>query len=390
MDLERFQNSPIGRLVPISGIQGSTKQSYSYCAFLPNQLPRSLDLKNQTNTLVAEAARQLGNLQGLLQNLPNPELLIRSSIKREAQSTSALEGTYATLESIFEGEFLPEDSLPSDLREIINYINAANKGFDFARNNEITISNLSKLQAMIVYKTQGGQFSPGMVRNGNVMIGDPAKGIADSQFVPPPAGDELLNLYYDWEKWIHSDPEMHPLIMIAAAHYQFETIHPYFDGNGRLGRLITLMQLVAQEILIPPTLNLSAWFNLQPSKYREELRNLSATGNWDSWITFVCEAIIGQSRLEVIRINELLKFSSLLILDLKKRKSRGAVITIAESLIEDPYFTVASAAKKFNVAFSTANNATMKLVELGVLREITGKGYERIFMCPGVLRILEN
>ena len=180
MDLERFRNSPIGKLVPISGIQGSTKQSYSYYAFLPNHLPCSLDLKSQTHTLVAEAARQLGNLQGLLQNLPNPELLIRSSIKREAQSTSALEGTYATLESIFEGEFLPEDSLPSDLREVINYINAANKGFDFARNNEITISNLSKLQAMIVYKTQGGQLSPGKVRNGNVMIGDPAKGIADS------------------------------------------------------------------------------------------------------------------------------------------------------------------------------------------------------------------
>ena len=390
MDLGRFQNSPIGRLVPISGIQGSTKQSYNYYAFLPNHLPHNIDLKNQTHTLVAEAARQLGNLQGLLQNLPNPELLIRSSVKREAQSTSALEGTYATLESIFEGEFLPENSLPSDLREVINYINAANKGFDFARNNKITISNLSKLQAMIVYKTQGGHLSPGMVRTGNVMIGDPTKSITEAQFVPPPTGDELLNLYFDWEKWIHSDLEMHPLIMIAAAHYQFETIHPYFDGNGRLGRLIILMQMIANEILVPPTLNLSAWFNLQPSRYREELRNLSATGNWDSWITFFCEAIIGQSKLEVIRINELMKFSDFLILDLKKKKFRGAVITIATSLIEDPYFTIASAAKKFNVAFSTINNATQKLVDLEILKETTGKGYERIFMCPGVLQILEN
>jgi Fic family protein len=150
------------------------------------------------------------------------------------------------------------------------------------------------------------------------------------------------------------------------------------------------MQMIANQILIPPTLNLSAWFNLEPSRYREELRNLSANGNWDSWITFFCEAIIGQSKLEVIRINELLKFSDLLILDLKKKKFRGAVITIATSLIEDPYFTIASASKKFNVAFSTINNATQKLVDLEILKETTGKGYERIFMCPGVLQILEN
>jgi Fic family protein len=390
MDKLTFESSPIGDLVPISGVNALLQENYEHWAYVPRNLPVEIELGNQTHALVAEAARQLGNLQGLLGNVPNPQLLIRSSVKREAQSTSALEGTYATLEAIFEGELLPEDSLPGDLREVINYINAAHEGLKIAESGAISINDLSRLQNVIVYKTEGGRNRPGQIRDRQVIIGDPTRPISESRFIPPPAGDSLRNSYYEWEKWIHSNPHMHSIIVIALAHYQFETIHPYFDGNGRLGRLIILMQLQKEGLLVPPVLNLSGWFNQQPDEYRDQLRKLSATGNWAEWIEFFCAAVIGQSKLEVKRINELLEFRSNLLSKLRDSKNRGFVIQLAETLIGNPFFTVSGAAKEFGVAFPTVNNAVKKLVGIGVIRELTGKGYERIFMTPGVMKILES
>ncbi len=390
MDVEKFKNSPMGTLSRIAGVDGRRHETYEHFAFIPKPLSDDLVFQTATHNKVARASILIGRLQEATRKLPNPAVLLQPSLRREAQSTSALEGTYAPLNAIFEGDFLDDSQLKEEVREILNYVRAANRALELIKNKPICITVLSELQGILVQNTKGARLDQGKVRSGQVIIGDENKPVTESRFVPPPPGDILDVGLSDWEKWINSDSEISPIIKAALGHYQFETLHPYSDGNGRLGRLVISLQFVEAGVLDQPILNLSDWFNLDKDLYRNRLLNVSLTGDLDTWIKYFCEAVINQSEIEIKRIDSLIEFRVQLTQALLKGKERGIIFQMAESLVESPMLSIQDLANRHSVSYPTASTAVKKLVQMGILRELTGARYQKLYVCMGILKILES
>ncbi|BBX76072.1 hypothetical protein MSHI_39780 [Mycobacterium shinjukuense] len=196
----------------------------------------------------------------------------------------------------------------------------------------------------------------------------------------------------DWEKWIHADDDYPLLVKIAMAHYQFEALHPFSDGNGRLGRLIVTLQLVTEGALTYPLLNLSPWLEQRKDEYKDLLLGISSTGDFDSWIRFFCEAVRHQAEDGVSRIEELLAFQSGLRQQLANVKARGVVYSVADSLLGYPIITIPLVAERHDVTYPPAKKAIMTLVELGALREMrTAFAYgAKGFICDPVMRVLNR
>jgi Fic family protein len=390
VDISKFIAPEMGRLEPIVGVNYRRNEEYNHFAFVPAPLPYEVKLENRTHTIVAKASMEVGRLQECVKRLPVPGVLLRPSIAREAKSTSALEGTYAPLQEILEGDYLEESQLSNSVKEIRNYMKTADRGLELIKSKPIYITLLSELQGMLVDGTLGAYANQGEVRTGLVIIGDETRPVNEARFIPPPAGEILLTGYYEWEKWINAVNDISPIIKMALGHYQFETLHPYSDGNGRLGRLIISLQFVEHGFLNPPVLNLSDWLNREKEKYKDELLVLSYEGDFDRWIGYFADSIIGQAQREITRIEELLGFRNKLVETLNTSKERGVVLKLADYLIGNPVLSVKRIAEEYRVTYPPASSAVNKLVKLGVLREITGRKYRRIYVCMEVIRILEK
>lgn len=390
MDISRFTNPTMGQLVSISGYNHRRNEHYNHYAFVPTDLSYTINFNNRTHTLVSSASLAVGRLQECVKRLPKPEILLRPSLAREAKSTSALEGTYAPLQEILEGDFIEDSQISEAVKEIRNYIRAAERGLELIQTRPICITVLSELQGILVDGTDGAQVNQGEVRSGPVIIGDDSKPVEKARFIPPPADPYLKQGYFEWEKWVNAVNDISPIIKMALGHYQFETLHPYTDGNGRVGRLIISLQFVELGFLNPPVLNLSEWFNNDKERYKDELLILSQAGDFDRWISYFAEAVIGQAKREIERIEELLEFRFKLLQKLATTKQRGVVAQLADGLIANPVLTVKGIADAYGVTPPPALSAIQKLVQLGILREITGKRYNRIYACLEVINILDR
>ena len=388
MDLEHFRQSPVGTLVPVSGHDAYLGRDYRHMAFVPAPLDSVIPLQQRTYKMISEAHGAVGRLDFAVRRLPNPALLVRPALRREAQSTSALEGTYATLEEVLEGDLINEASRRAEVREVLNYVAAAERALELIKVKPICLTLLAELQAILVRDTRGDLWDRGKLRGTNVYIGERTRGIEASRFVPPPHGDVLMDGMSDWEKWLNADDDIPLLVKVAVGHYQFETLHPFSDGNGRLGRLIITLQLVTADTLTYPVLNLSPWLEERKDAYKDHLLAVSATGNFDPWVQFVAAAVIDQANEGVRRIEDLLAFRQELMDRLAAAKIRGVAVRIADSLIGYPIITPSQAAALHNVTYPPANNAIKTLAGLGVLREITGRDYGRAFVCDDVMRAL--
>lgn len=393
MQVDEFLNSPVGRLVPVSGHDAYLNRDYRHHAFVPAPLPDDVRLSMGTHKLAHKASMSVGRLDFAVKRLPDPGLLVRPALRREAQSTSALEGTYATLEEVLGADYVEEANRRAEVREVLNYVRAADQALQLIKVKPICLNVIAPLQATLVEGTRGDSWDKGRLRESNVYIGERSKGIEASRFVPPPHGDLLVEGMSDWEKWLHADDDYPLLVKIALAHYQFETLHPFSDGNGRLGRLIVTLQLVTDGALTYPVLNLSPWLEERKDEYKDLLLGVSKTGNFDPWIRFFCDAVHHQAEDGVRRIEELLAFQTDLrqrLIDAKVR--HGVVNAVAESLLGYPIITIPQVAELHKVTYPPAKNAISILVELGALRELPGtfaygaKG----FICDPVMQVLNR
>jgi cell filamentation protein, protein adenylyltransferase len=386
VQVDRFQASPIGRLVPISGHDGRLGRDFNHFAFVPEPLPTRIALSQATYSLLSEADRALGGLEAKTGLLPNPQLLVRPALTKEAVATSALEGTYAPLEDVLEAEYVK--SAVSEVREVRNYIAAATRGLEIIPKKPICVSVLSELQKILVRGTRGDSYDAGQLRTRQVCIGDEGLPIEDSRFVPPPPGDELIRGMDDWEKWINDDFEMPVLVKAALAHYQFETLHPFSDGNGRLGRLVITLQLMQERVLSFPILNLSIWLEPRRSQYMDHLLNVSATGGLDRWVAFFAEAVKARARAGSETISLLLSVKEELVNQVQSYGYRGSAVTLAGDLIGYPVLDVRQAQRMLGISYQAANSAVGKLEELGILREVSGGNYGRVFRCQRVFDVI--
>ena len=338
---------------------------------------------------VAEAASWIARADQAVDQLPNPELLARLAILREARSTSAIEGTYVGMEDVLKADFEDASDISSDVAEVRNYVQIAEIATTAISDRPVTVALLEYLQGILVNGTSSHTTQAGHVRTTDAFIGVKAANVEDARFVPCPHGHRLRDGLLDWEGWINqTGPEMHLLTRIAVGHYQFETLHPFNDGNGRLGRLVMLLQLMRAGELTHPVVALSPWLESRRREYQDQLFEVSATGDFEPWIQFICAAATAQSKEAVERIRTLVDLKKRILTTLHQAKSTGVTLRIAEDLIGYPMLTITWAAKRYGVTYQTVSNAVSKLVALGLLRQYGEGSYGRVFINDEALRVL--
>lgn len=385
IDLERFRESPIGRLVPIRVEQGG--QTLEHWAFEPEVLPEQIDLKPETFSAIESAAMAIGQLEGMASQLEAPYMITRPTIRREAVSTSALEGTFSTLEDLFAvglGEAPPESQA---VVEVANYVEAAETGVREIGTRPVSFNLICELHRILLDGTEH-EHSSGELRRRQVAIGQRGALITEARFVPPPPGPGLEALFSDWEKWNYRQDALPLLARIAVSHYQFETIHPFIDGNGRIGRLIAILLLIDLGPLTDHYMVLSPYFEARRDRYVELLSATTVTGDFDPWVRLFVDAVHAEAVAARQRIASLLEYREETINRLRQAGLKGTIIEVAEQIIGNPVTTSTSMAKRFNVKYQTANRIIGRLVKDGILVEATGRSYGRIFVAREVLRRL--
>ena len=389
MDADRFRASPVGSLTPISGTDGRTGEPYEHVAYVPNPLPSELELTQRTWLAIADANYALGQLQQGARLVPDPRLLRRPALRREAQSTSALEGTFAPIEEVVTADILDRDSGSAALHEVWNYIKAADFAFDSISSRPVSVRLLCELHQMLVAGTEADGPQAGLVRTVPVAIGTPGRPITEARFVPPPPGLALEASVGEMVDWLRSPPEgMDPVVAAALTHYQFETLHPFNDGNGRIGRLLIVLQLLMYGRIDHPVLTVSPWFESRRTQYQDALADVSASGNWDPWVAFFAEGIGASARDTTRRLEGLLETRAEYSAQLQAANVRGGVIRdIAEIVIQDPIVTIPYLVSKTGKTYPAVKSAVMKLLEMGILKEFDAPVRTKHFFAPQVWRI---
>jgi Fic family protein len=283
-----------------------------------------------------------------------------------------------------------EDQPTDELQEIVNYIVIAEHAFDWlADGRPLTVGLFADLQARLVRGTASDTDQAGHVRTTQVAIGSRRSGhVEDARFVPPPPGLELDGLVRDCVAWMASDHgrRIDPVVAAAIAHYQFETLHPFNDGNGRIGRLAVVLQLIVSGALVEPTLSVSPWFEKRRPEYYDRLLRVSTHGDWDGWIAFFADGIGESARTTEARLERILVVQQ----DLKERVRRaGLRAETAQSLVDfavsQTIFTVRQVERRLGVSYPRANKLVGQLVDAGVLRQYDDSTYDRRFTAPDLL-----
>lgn len=383
-----FGRQSPGRLVSITVDESG--QRVEHIAFVPAPLPAEFTLENKTWMAVFEASRNLTRLNAIAQErLENPKLLVRPTIRREAVSTSAIEGTVSSMLDVMRSD--TDVTLPRSAAtiEVLNFVRATEHAITRRASLPLSVRFACELHEILMKGTQGQDWQTGRVRRTQVFIGSRrGRSIRHASYVPPPPGDALRDGLSRWEKWIHADSPMHPLVRAAVAHYQFEALHPFTDGNGRIGRLLAVMQIIDYGMLTDPIVNLSPYIEARADEYRKRLRDVSTKGAWDAWIRFFCDAFAEQAFDAEVRIRALLIWRDGMLERLRKKGVKGVAHDVVGDLIAHPSVTVKSIANRHKVSVQAANQAVARLVDLRIIREITGKQYGRMFEAADVYEIL--
>lgn len=391
MDLEAMRGSPLGQLVPISGLD-ERLQEYSHFAFLPSPLPDEIVLSGVTWSHVVEASTALGRLQQACSTLPNPRLLIAPALAREAVDTSALEGTYGALADVLEARMSDERPEKREVAEIRAYERIAHLAFRWvADGRPVTVALLSDLQGILAEEAVEPQLDPGRVRQHQVVIGPKGCSVYEARYVPPPPDDRLRAGLDQWEGWIGSPhPALPPVLAAALGHYQFEALHPFGDGNGRLGRLTILLQLLTSGALSEPAITISPWLRKHRDAYQGHLLRISQTGDWSPWVGFFCQAMGTQSLAAVDVVESLNEWLLGVRQELNERHWSGVIANVVEDLVNWPVITSPWVQTKYGVSAPTAKSAIDRLVALGVLEETEERRHPRVYRAKAVIRAVDS
>jgi Fic family protein len=330
-------------------------------------MPDEITLSTSTWTRVNAASAALARLDGAARLMPRPELLRRPALRREAQSTSALEGTYAPFADVLAADRDDEPNLSAEVREILNFESMAELAFSWPEDRPMTIALLGELQRTLVRGTAGELSDAGGLRDRIVVIGARGRGFDQARFVPPPPGDQLRAGVEALLGWIEQPPDLPSVVQAAMAHYQFETLHPYSDGNGRLGRLLVIVQLLRGALIREPLLVVSPWFEQRRSEYQDALLSLSLDGDWDAWVAFFAEGVAASAAESQRKVERLVALQSELRTEVQLAGKRGVAERLAGDLIGNPYVTGQEVARRYGISGQGAHNAIKTLADLGIL-----------------------
>jgi Fic family protein len=390
MDVSRLTASPIGRLVPIVGPDPASHEIVRGQAFLPAPLPAEVTLSTSTWNTVNAATAALARLDGAARLIPNPALLRRPALSREAQSTSALEGTYAPFEEVLAVDRDDVQHLSAAIREILNFEWMAELAFSWPEDRPLSLGMLGELQKTLVNETAGELGDTGALRDRIVVIGSPGRNLQEARYIPPPPGDQLRAGMEALLTWIASPPSIPTVVQAAMAHYQFESLHPYSDGNGRVGRLLVIVQLLRGAVIREPLLVVSPWFERRRDRYQDALLELSCSGDWDTWIAFFAEGVAASASESQMKVERLVKLQSELRSTVQRAGKRGVAEQLAADLVGVPYVARNTVSSRYNLSGQGAQNAINSLVKLDILEETTSRNRQgaRRYVAPRVVEIV--
>lgn len=358
-------------------------QPSGYRAFHPESLPPRppVQLHGALQRLLSQADRALGRLDGSIQTLPNPDLFVFMYVRKEAVLSSQIEGTQSSLQDLLaaEAHVLAPDR-PRDVDEVVNYVSAMNHGLSRLQELPVSVRLIREIHERLLQGVRGARLTPGELRRSQNWIGPAGCTLREATFVPPPPHlvPEALGAL---ENFLHADSDLPQLIQIGLAHAQFETIHPFLDGNGRIGRLLITFLLCQREILLKPVLYLSHFFKQHRAEYYERLQAIRDHGGWEGWLEFFLRGVVSVSREATETARRILALRE----DHRARvttglgRAAGNGHKVLEHLYQRPIVAVGDVEALTGTSYTAANNLVSKLVKLGVLVEATGYRRNRLF-----------
>jgi Fic family protein len=380
MDPARYRAPAIGRPIQVGAGQAA------YWAFAPAPIPRAVELSAATIYDLSEADRAVGALAGLGARLPNPHLLIQPYLRREAVASTRIEGTQSTLSEVLSAEAQLRVET-EDQREVLNYVRALERGLKLLEDVPLSKRLIREMHVELMRGVRGHERTPGEFRRSQNWIGGTKP--ADAFFVPPPV-DLLEDALDDFERFLHEDVQLPLLVRCALAHFQFETIHPFLDGNGRLGRLLIVFYLVERSAIDQPLLYLSAYFERHRDTYIDALQGVRERGELDAWISFFLKGVAVQARSAVECADALLRLREEFRDRLRQARARGHAVDAAEGLIGNPFVTVPQLAQTLSLTRQGAQHVISTLERAGIVNPVAGDQRPALFVAPEVLDVLQR
>jgi Fic family protein len=378
MNPDRFRDAKAG--LAVRTLRG-------YWAFVPAPLPPALTYDDKMVLLLSKADSALSELSGLGRMLPNPHLLIEPYMRREAVLSSRIEGTATEISELLLEEMVPGAAKrdPEDVREVQNYVRAMEHGIRLLPRLPLSLRLVREIHERLLRGVRGERATPGEFRKSQNWIGPPGSTIETATYVPPPP-EELMESLGRWEQFMNQRDTMPELIQCALLHEQFEAIHPFLDGNGRVGRLLITLFLMERGRLSQPLLYLSSYMERQRQEYYERLQAVRTLGDWSGWIKYFLAGVL-ETSLEAVK-------RSRKLLDIQKRyreklREKAKALILLDELFINPYLTVAKAQKLLKTSNQTDRKAVHHLEKSGMLHEITGRSWGQIYLARPILGAIE-
>ncbi len=382
-----FTNKAVGTLVP------TVADGIRCMAFVPHPLPHPLDWNTELGSRLADASAALGELSGLARNLSNPGLLISPFMRREAVLSSRIEGTETGMAELYAYEAgqlaipgMTGEAVEADRQEVANYVRALEYGLNRLEQLPCSLRLIKEIHERLMKGVRGAQKTPGEFRRIQNWISGGERSASNAIFVPPPI-PEMHNCLHDFERYLHADDSNPALIRLAMIHYQFEAIHPFLDGNGRVGRLLVVLLLVGWGLLPAPLLYLSAFLEKNRQEYYRKLLNVSQQGALNAWLVFFLQGVAEQARDATVRAKRLQDVQTRWreVLTVKRASTLG--LKLADHLIITPVITISLAKTVLGVSYQSAKGTVERLVAARVVEEIPGTT-PRVFWAREVLEIV--
>ena len=375
----RGNREPHGRTVSLAA---------GYTAFVPAPLPPAFEWNRELVNALSAADRAIGRLAGESRRLPNPRLLIQPFIRREAVLSSRIEGTQSTLTDLLAAEAgarVERDS--ADLQEVANYVRALDFSVQELETLPLSLRLVRETHRLLMTGVREESASPGEFRRTQNWIGPPGCRPETATYVPPPP-EAVVDCLEHWERFLH-DESLPPLIHAALVHAQFEAIHPFRDGNGRVGRLVVTLLLVERDVLKAPLLYLSAWFEATRPEYYARLLGTTAPGEWHEWLVYFLNGVATEAEDAASRIRTIDRLMLRWRTQLAKGKSRVPE-TVLELFRENPFWTTTGIAQRLDIAFTTAGSAIERLQAAGIVSPAGDAQRNRVFCARQMLEVLER
>jgi Fic family protein len=361
-----------------------------YQSFKPNPLPPmpEIEMDEEMIKLLVEANKQLVKLDTASQLISNADLFISMYVRKEALISSKIEGTQCTLDDVLDPEV--EANVNLDVSDVINYVKATQYALKRMERLPLCCRLIREIHEVLMENVRGQDKTPGEFRHSQNWIGPANCSLKDARYIPPNVED-MQNAMSDLEKFINENVEYDPLIRVALIHYQFETIHPFLDGNGRIGRLLILLYLMEQGLLAKPVIYISYFLKKNQIEYYDRISEVRRSGNFEQWIRFFLEAVSKAASDSLEAIHQLSALHNTSIEKLPKTtRSKDNLRAVFDYIEQYPIIDIKRTAKELDISYNTAATAVKKLVELGILKETTNVARNRVFAYEEYLGILRK